>query len=240
MEQTVPYMNLSIVETVFEQLPGFAYWRDLDNHFLGGNQAVVTLAGLPNKQKLEGLSNYNAPWADFAESYKQQDQDAAKGLIYMQLDPVLSANGFCVLTATKKPLYDAHQKVIGVIGLGIELKGSEILAICHLIDSTSPFKGKKSIVISTNNYLKEKIGQSLTPREAECLFYLTRGKSYKRIAQILHLSPRTIEEYMEALKMKLDCHSKDALLETVDQKGLMRFIPPTLLNGKLWQSLKED
>lgn len=240
MEQKAPYMNLSIVEAVFEQLPGFAYWRDLENHFLGGNQAVVTLAGLPHKQKLEGLSDYDAPWASFAQSYKQQDMDAARGLIYMQLDPVLSASGFCVLTATKKPLYDAQQKVIGVIGLGIELKGSDILAICHLIDSTSPFKGKKSIVISTHNYLKEKIGQPLTPREAECLFYLTRGKSYKRIAQILQLSPRTIEAYIETLKVKLDCPSKDALLETVDKKGLMRFIPPSLLNGKLWHSLKEE
>ncbi len=44
-------MNLSLlVEAVFEQLPGFAYWRDLENHFLGGNQAVVTMADYPTNK----------------------------------------------------------------------------------------------------------------------------------------------------------------------------------------------
>lgn len=50
-------------------------------------------------------------------------------------------------------------------------------------------------------------------READCLYYLIRGKSMKEIARLLHISPRTVETHIEKLKAKLHCHSKMALIQ---------------------------
>ncbi|KTD65447.1 helix-turn-helix transcriptional regulator [Legionella shakespearei] len=48
---------------------------------------------------------------------------------------------------------------------------------------------------------------SLTTRELESLFWLHQGKSVPEIAQILQISPRTTEKYVQQLKMKLQVYS---------------------------------
>lgn len=49
-------------------------------------------------------------------------------------------------------------------------------------------------------------------REAECLYYLSLGKTSKEIANHLKISARTIESYINSLKLKTDVHSKSALI----------------------------
>ncbi|MBL0941549.1 MAG: helix-turn-helix transcriptional regulator [Alphaproteobacteria bacterium] len=233
--------NLDIsIESVFMQLPGYAYWRDLNNNFLGGNLMVAKLAGLRSSRKLEGLSDFNAPWSKFAESYKQQDYDAYNGLIYKQLDPVMSADGFKVLTATKGPYYDKNGDVAAIVGLGVELTGKDIIEIAHLIDSETPFSQGKSIIISNQNYVYAKCEKKLTQRELECMFYLMRGRSYKRIAKILNISPRTVEEYITNVKLKFGCNTKDELIEIAHKYEFTRFIPESLVNDKLLASLHSN
>lgn len=52
---------------------------------------------------------------------------------------------------------------------------------------------------------------ALSDRERECLQQLLLGKTATEIGQALHLSPRTVESYLENLKEKLSCHSKREL-----------------------------
>jgi len=44
---------------------------------------------------------------------------------------------------------------------------------------------------------------ALSPRELECLIWVTRGKSSGDIASILGLSPRTVDSYLEKVCSKL-------------------------------------
>lgn len=55
----------------------------------------------------------------------------------------------------------------------------------------------------------------LTRREQECLKYLVQGKSAKQTANLLNLSPRTVEIYLDTLKSKLNCRTKLALVGKV-------------------------
>jgi len=52
----------------------------------------------------------------------------------------------------------------------------------------------------------------ITKREAECLCYLTFGKTGKEIARILKISPRTVESHLNTLKGKLNCITKSELI----------------------------
>lgn len=54
--------------------------------------------------------------------------------------------------------------------------------------------------------LKEKL--SLTNREAEVLLWLARGKSNKDIAEILALSPRTVNKHLEQIYSKLGVENR--------------------------------
>lgn len=52
----------------------------------------------------------------------------------------------------------------------------------------------------------------LTEREAQCLSYLSAGKSTKNIAKALAISPKTVDIYINNLKKKFDCHTRIELI----------------------------
>lgn len=54
--------------------------------------------------------------------------------------------------------------------------------------------------------------EPLTARERQCLDLVLKQLTAAQIAQQLSLSSRTVEEYLDRLKKKLQCHSKQALL----------------------------
>jgi DNA-binding NarL/FixJ family response regulator len=56
--------------------------------------------------------------------------------------------------------------------------------------------------------LRERL--SLTPREAEVLAWLARGKSSRDIAEILNLSPRTVNKHLEQMYAKLGVENRAA------------------------------
>lgn len=54
---------------------------------------------------------------------------------------------------------------------------------------------------------------NLSKREKECLYHSIKGKSAREIAIILHLSTRTIEQYMMNIKNKLKVNSRSEMIE---------------------------
>jgi DNA-binding CsgD family transcriptional regulator len=61
---------------------------------------------------------------------------------------------------------------------------------------------------SDESLLREQL--SLTSREAEVLLWLSRGKSNRDIAEILGLSPRTINKHLEQMFEKLGVENRAA------------------------------
>ncbi len=62
----------------------------------------------------------------------------------------------------------------------------------------------------------------LTDRQADCLYYLMNGMSIKQIAKRLILSPRTVEHYLEAVKIKMGCKSRVELFEKARDLKVIR------------------
>jgi DNA-binding CsgD family transcriptional regulator len=50
----------------------------------------------------------------------------------------------------------------------------------------------------------------LTPREGEVLSWLSKGKTNRDIAQILGLSPRTVDKHLEQIYAKLGVENRTA------------------------------
>ncbi len=59
----------------------------------------------------------------------------------------------------------------------------------------------------------------LTNRERDTLYYLIRYYNQKEIARTLNLSPRTVETYINALKIKFCVNSKRELIDIAIQHG---------------------
>lgn len=93
----------------------------------------------------------------------------------------------------KQPLKNNHNKPCGTVG------------IAFLIDN------KESLFSDGHSEI------ALSNRQIDCLYYLTKGMTSKQIAQRLQLSPRTVEHHFEAIKEKLNCHSRTDLVEKAHQ-----------------------
>ena len=59
---------------------------------------------------------------------------------------------------------------------------------------------------------------SLTARERQVLYWLCQALSASEIAQLIGLSPRTIEYYTSNLKAKFHVFSKQSLVQLIEEK----------------------
>lgn len=63
--------------------------------------------------------------------------------------------------------------------------------------------------------------QALSEREAECLIWVSRGKSSSDIGAILGLSPRTVDSYIEKACAKLRVRTRIEAVALAVRDGLI-------------------
>jgi len=91
------------------------------------------------------------------------------------------------------------------------------------IDKTSDRAA--SVLININNMKKT---VELKTKESECLFYLTRGFSYKEIARKQKVSYRTIVDQVYRLKNKFDASTTSDLITKSIASGYINALPSDL------------
>jgi RNA polymerase sigma factor (sigma-70 family) len=62
--------------------------------------------------------------------------------------------------------------------------------------------------------------ERLSPREREVLQLVVEGKSSKEIANIIHLSPKSVETYRSRLMQKLNVNDLPGLVKFAIQHGI--------------------
>lgn len=72
-----------------------------------------------------------------------------------------------------------------------------------------------------------------TKREMECLYFIIRGKSAKIIADHLCVSRRTVEDYVNKLKIKFSVKNKYELISTAVRLGYFNVVPNRFQNKKI-------
>lgn len=71
----------------------------------------------------------------------------------------------------------------------------------------------RSVIRFENEVIK------LTKREIQCLYYMLQGKSAKETGEVLFISHRTVETYINQLKRKFKCHTKLELLSKINSQA---------------------
>jgi len=61
----------------------------------------------------------------------------------------------------------------------------------------------------------------LTKQQTACLKELARGFTHKQIALSLGLAQKTVEHYLDAVKIKLDCKTRSELISQAIERGLV-------------------
>lgn len=88
----------------------------------------------------------------------------------------------------------------------------------------APLIGRLGKVIGTTGFSLKISDSSLVPitkQQTECLKYLAMGLTQKQIGNTLGLSQKTVEHYLDAVKLKLNCHTRSELILQAIERGLV-------------------
>ncbi|WP_394833084.1 helix-turn-helix transcriptional regulator [Pendulispora rubella] len=228
---------------IFDQMPGFWGCKDDESVFMYANELYGQLMGLPHHLDVIGRTDFDMPCDTVvcAESFRAQDRQVLQARQPMNiLDVHRFAGGeWKAFIVTKVPLYDENGDVAGSIFHGRDITSPSTIELGTLlgrIHADASFAG----ALDQGSYLLDDSREvdSLTKRESEVLFFLIRGKSAKEIANLLSLSYRTVEQYVDAIKSKFDAHSKSDLIEAAISRGYMHRIPHSLFSRQLSVALR--
>ncbi len=168
----------------FRNLNFHIYWKDLNNKYWGANDRLALDVGLSKGTDVVDYSDLEF-WPHEVDCLKSHDAKVVhdnKTHIFFE-SGTMSDGATINAVSHKAPWYSKTGKILGIQGLS--------------------FVSIEPVCTDT---------MRLTARQLDCLFYFVKGFTFKQIAKQLNLSPRTIEHYLEAIKLKLNCHTRADLI----------------------------
>lgn len=206
---------------IIHQTAAYIYWKDLDGNYLGRNwnatkrhQELKLESMTCTIDSIVGKSDYDVFTKETADFYRKNDISVMeKDCELIKEEPLFLPNGETIFSISSKvPLYHAG-KMIGVIGTSIEITPSS--RSDHSLAMTLKKLHKSVTNIQQFSTITSDRHISFTPREMDILQLLIQGKTAKGIARNLQLSARTVESYVEKLKLKMSATTKYDLIEKI-------------------------
>lgn len=216
---------------LIEQLPGYIWWKDMNSIFLKTNANSARILGFTHPDELIGIKDHDVRCkaAENAMYYVEEDQkvqSSSTPMSFLNLSTYLN-DEVTVLFVQKALFFDVDSTPLGVAGQGIELNKRLLKNLPLLWEELFMRPDKKN---RTTYHFSHGYGDiALSKRQAQCLFYVLRGKTCKMIAKILQLSPRTVESYLDDIKAKMGCLNKVQLIEKAIDLGFLEIIPPGII-----------
>lgn len=112
------------LQRIVDHIPQSVSWKDRNLVYLGCNQAFADDAGLESPEDIAGKSDYDMPWGDQAELYRQDDLSViSSGTPRLNREDSQTApNGDRIwLRTSKVPLRDADGAVWAVLGMSEDI-----------------------------------------------------------------------------------------------------------------------
>lgn len=115
----------------------------------------------------------------------------------------------------KAPIYNNENKISGIMGCSVMLGHQPLADSIALISKTGILNNRFNKTSSISNNV------NWTPRENDIIQLLARGKTAKEIGAMLYLSRRTIEHYIENIKLKMCVKTKSELINEIISLNLI-------------------
>lgn len=198
------------------------YTKDKQGKYLEVNQAFLTQPYVENYKgrvwneivgrKDLDLWQGNAPWFHINDQKVILRQQSGS-----YIEDIIDQNKKYYYMSFKNPLLSRTGKVIGICGISLLLNSNRAIEDKQLSDDLIEIVQH----LQYTRFNTQQNNQALTTRQKECLHYLARGMTIKEIGSELKLSARTIEHYLETIKIKLHCSSRIELIEKAFEYGLI-------------------
>jgi DNA-binding CsgD family transcriptional regulator len=201
------------------QLPCNVYFLDQDSVVRNANELSAKNCCENSLDYLIGKSVRNFSSEKEVENILRHDLEIMETKKLIVVDEELrNRRGLSI----KLPWYDHENNIIGVFGFTIVLENQSLatsLANIAMLGFLSPTVPNQ---ILADRFEIENI--RLSKRETDIARLIVYKKTAKEAAKILGLSYRTVESYIENIKVKTNAYSKSELLDKIimHQKSLLR------------------
>lgn len=192
-----PSKLMQLDETQLQHLPIYYFSKNTSGEYIGCNDFMAQALGFTRGAEVLGKNDFDLVWTESAPLLRGNDNEVMKteqSKTYCETGRLADGNLGSAMSY-KWPLRLQSKKIAGIICISIPF-AKEILQHNHWLD------------VIAQQY-------DITKRQQDCLHYLVKGMTIKEIAHVLGLSPRTVEHYIEALKVKLNCNSRSQLIAKV-------------------------
>lgn len=225
------------LKCLLDQMPGFWGCKDKHSTYTYVNKEYGHLIGLSDPHEMIGKTDFDIPCdtAKCADIFISQDKkvmQTAKCIKFLDIHPYAN-NKWKALIFTKSPLRDENNQIIGTIFHGEEIANLNTIEIGSVLAKAFTGTKKDNLVIQDYHLISPKFNIKLTDRQSQVLFFLLRGKTIKQIAHILGKSNRTIDDYLEQLRIKFSVNNKYELIEKSIGYGFLNIIPESLFKIQL-------
>jgi DNA-binding CsgD family transcriptional regulator len=231
-------MNQHQLKDTLDLLPGIWCVVDINSCYIYYNHAYAVLVGIADKPPgyLYGktVADMHCRAAECAPIFWQEDAlvKSSKKMVRV-LNTIQMADGLWkVLQIDKQPILNAEGEVEAIIFHLIDQSANHMLDLALSIAKETPIdKNAPNGVLINIGSLVGKI--ELGPKESECLFYLSRGFSYKEIASTQGISYRTVVDHIERLKLKFNAPTTADLISKALAAGYPGSVPQCYFKQQL-------
>lgn len=190
------------------------------------SKALLPKIGLRQSEDVLGFTDYDicCPSRKHADWFRSQDREVIQSQQpVMHLEILHYADELEVFVTIKMP---ADNQCVAFNAFRLPVEKRSFLGInhaCRLILSGNQVNWK--------NYRVVKKFPCLNVRESMVLFYLIRGYSASKIGVLLSRSKRTIEDYVQKIRLKFECKTLRELIEYSLCFAYDAYVPYALLVG---------
>lgn len=202
-------------EQLLNQVNLYVWAKDKNYRYLDCNENYAKAAGLDSPQQIIGKTDDQLPWRELADFFRAGDYGVLQGNTRINAPEISSTvNNVTDILVTENQLLDRNNKCIGIVGSFIDITGKQ------LINKTGYFDPK-----ADRYYLGDALDNTyLTAREIEVFKRLLLGYSARETGERLKISPKTVEDYIGNIKLKLQAKSKGEIIATAIQFGLTQIL----------------
>lgn len=230
------FQPMNLHQNILENIPGFIAVTDMQSRTIYTNSYTARLFGFGSKDKMLGKGPFDmcCPAVDSAHLFMEQDEivrETQKTLT--MLDIHVYADGASKVLLTKKNPYYEEGKLAGSVYLCTEMYIDSLMKLTSLLMNSDKKYHLHSETGRSYQIMPPDLHPTLSMREMECVFYILRGGTQKTIAKKINLSPRTVESYINSAKLKLNCRSKNQLIESCLAKGYINYIPSSIITKNI-------
>lgn len=202
------YMTLAEIRQLPVSASLFWWWKDKHGAFQGASRFTAQhLLDIAEPEALLGKTDVQTAASDYADQFRDHDEAVIRqGCTQQFLEYTCGGadNRQRQIVVSKFPVRHKQPSPIGVFGMAVFLPS----------EFSCPVSNANQVTATHYYYANKNQSWQLTPRESHCLYQLIQHPAftYAEIGELLHISKRTVESYIDSIKMKLHVSTRSDIV----------------------------